>query len=205
MKLLKAYLKGRILIVSTIVISIIWTGATSFFVYKYFDKTSPEILVASADVELPLLQINLPVRLSIPSIEVDANVEYVGLASDGSMGVPKGPLEVAWYMLGPKPGENGSSVIDGHAGWARGEPAVFDNLYKMKIGDKIYVENYIGEITTFVVRELKIYSPNANAEEVFISDDGGSHLNLITCTGLWDKIEKNHASRLVVFADKEIK
>lgn len=182
---------------------ILFVGFTSVFIYKNSVKIQPEILVANANVELPLVQINLPVRLLIPSIEVDADVLYVGLAPDGSMDVPKGPLQVAWYMHGPKPGEKGSSVIDGHSGWVGGIPAAFDDLSKVKIGDKIYVENYIGEITTFVVRELKTYSPNADTSDIFISNDEGSHLNLITCTGFWNKILKSHSSRLVVFTDKE--
>src|ERR1035437_8837175 len=47
----------------------------------------------------------LPVRLKIPKIKADAIVEYVGLTPEGRMDVPKGPAEVAWYKLGPRPGE----------------------------------------------------------------------------------------------------
>src|SRR6185436_6178865 len=56
------------------------------------------------DVEGP----GLPVRLIIPSINVDAKIIYVGLAPDGSVGVPAGPDEVAWFGLGPRPGASGS-------------------------------------------------------------------------------------------------
>jgi len=35
------------------------------------------------------------------------------------------------------------------------------------------------------------------------SNDGKAHLNLITCAGVWDEVEKSHSSRLVVFADME--
>jgi hypothetical protein len=73
----------------------------------------------------------LPVRLKIPSINVDAPIEYVGLTSDGAMDVPKGHVKVAWFNLGPSPGEIGSSVIAGHYGWKNNIPAVFDNLHKL--------------------------------------------------------------------------
>lgn len=144
-----------------------------------------------------------PVRLKIPSINIDAPIEYVGLTPDGAMGVPKGPSDAAWYELGPRPGEKGSAVIAGHSGWKNNIPAVFDNLYKLKKGDKIYVEDERGAVIVFVVRESKKYDPKANASDVFESTDGKAHLNLITCAGFWNKIWKSHSDRLVVFADKE--
>lgn len=145
----------------------------------------------------------LPVRLKIPSINVDALVEYVGLTSDGAMGVPKGPAEVAWFNLGSRPGENGSAVIAGHYGWKDNIPAVFDNLHKLHIGDKISVEDENGAVTVFVVREIRIYGKDEAVPDVFGSSEGKARLNLITCTGVWNEAEKTRSERLVVFTDKE--
>ena len=147
----------------------------------------------------------LPVRLKIPKINVDAVVEYVGLTSEGAMDVPKGPMEVAWFSLGPRPGEQGSSVIAGHSGYKDNIPAVFDNLHKLKKGDRIYVEDGNGTITTFVVRESRRYDPEADASNVFDLNDGNVHLNLITCIGIWNETAKSRSERLIVFTDKEIK
>jgi LPXTG-site transpeptidase (sortase) family protein len=145
----------------------------------------------------------LPVRIKILSLNIDAAMEYVGLTSDGAMGVPKGPANVAWFDLGPRPGEEGNAVVAGHSGWKDGIPAVFDDLHKLQKGDKIYVEDDKGVTATFVVRESKLYEPTANATDVFTSHDGKSHLNLITCGGVWDTVTKSRSNRLVVFADKE--
>lgn len=144
----------------------------------------------------------LPIHLKIPTINVDADFEYVGLTRDGAMDAPKGPAPVGWYSLGPRPGDIGSAVIDGHSGWKNNIPAVFDNLYKLKKGDEIYIENDTGVTTTFIVREIRKYDPNADASDVFISNDGKSHLNLITCTGIWNETTKSRSERLVVFTDK---
>ena len=144
-----------------------------------------------------------PARLKIPSINVDAHIEYVGLTPDGAMDVPKDPDNVAWFDLGPHPGENGSAVMAGHYGWKNNIPAVFDNLHKLRKGDKLYIEDDKGVIITFVVRESRRYNPNDDASDVFGSTDGKSHLNLITCEGVWDKISKTYSKRLVVFTDKE--
>ena len=147
-------------------------------------------------------KVGLPVRLEIPKIDVDSAVEYVGLASDGSMDVPKRPENVAWYQPGVRPGDIGSAVIAGHFGfWKNGEGSVFDELNKLKRGDLIYIHDEKGEIITFVVRELKIFEDNEDAASVFISNDNKAHLNLITCQGNWDKVTQSYPKRLVVFAD----
>lgn len=142
----------------------------------------------------------LPVRLTIPAINVNAAIQSVGVTDKGEMDVPSNTVDVGWFRLGTLPGEKGSAVIDGHFDGENGEAAVFANLYKLKKGDKLYIKDNKGESTTFVVRESRTYNVGY-AEDVFSSNDGGSHLNLITCDGVWDGVKKSYAKRLVVFAD----
>lgn len=149
-------------------------------------------------------RIGEPVRIKIPSIAVDAYVEKVALASDGSMDVPTHPLDTAWYSLGPRPGETGSATIAGHFDWKRGETAVFADLRKLKPGDTITVQDEKGASISFVVRASRKYEAEADATDVFSSNDGKAHLNLTTCSGVWDKKTKQYDQRLVVFADKEM-
>lgn len=144
----------------------------------------------------------VPLYLKIPIINVNATVESVGITLDGLMDVPEKPEDVAWFNLGPRPGENGNAVINGHSGWKNNKSAVFDNLHKLKIGDKIYTIDSMGETTIFVVREFRSYNPKAEAEDIFVSNDNKAHLNLITCSGYWNEKDQTHSSRLVVFTDK---
>ena len=147
----------------------------------------------------------LPIRLVIPKINVDTDVKYVGLDAKGAMDMPKTSDEVAWYKFGPRPGENGSAVIAGHYGfWKSGQGSVFDNLNKLRKGDKLYIEDEKGAIITFVVSALKRYNSNADASDVFNSSDDKAHLNLITCEGIWDATKQTYSDRLVIFTDKEI-
>ena len=146
----------------------------------------------------------LPIYLKIPKINVNAVIKQVGLTPNGAMDVPKGPDSVAWLKLGPHPGDNGSAVIAGHYGrWKDGRGSVFDNLNKLKKGDVLSVKDENDMITSFVVREIRKYDPKAYATEVFSSNDGKSHLNLITCGGVWNIFSKSYSQRLVVFTDKE--
>ena len=148
-------------------------------------------------------QVGLPKRLKIPSIKVDAPVEYVGLTSDGAMDVPKGAVNVGWFDLGRRPGENGSAVIAGHFGTINNIPQVFNNLYKLRKDDKIYIEDEKGKNIIFVVRKIQRYGKDEDSSGIFDSSDGKAHLNLITCAGVWNKVEKTFSERLVVFTDKE--
>lgn len=145
----------------------------------------------------------LPVRLVIPKIDVDTTVEYVGLLTDGAMGAPQDPAKVGWFNLGPRPGDIGNAVIDGHFGWKNNIPAIFDNIDTLRKGDYLYVVDTTGATTTFVVRELRIYAETAGAEDVFHSTDEKVHLNLITCEGVWNAVSKSYSGRLVIFTDKE--
>ncbi len=174
----------------------------SLFFLPTDSKSKDSFQSSSYSQQIKIARAALPVRLKIPKIHVDAAVEYVGLTPAGAMDVPKNPVTVAWLNLGARPGEVGSAVVSGHYGWKNGKPAAFDNLYALRKGDKIYIEDEKGATTTFVVREIRRYSPSANAAEVFASSDGKAHLNLITCEGVWNKVEKSYSKRLVVFTDK---
>jgi len=207
MNLPKPPLKGKLFIVAILAFIVVFLGFTFLFLKNKKERNSFPMANEQGIVNLPTRETSfwLPMRLEIPKINVDAVVDYVGLASDGAMDVPEGPSDVAWFDLGPRPGEKGSSVIDGHSGWKDGTQAVFDNLYKLQKGDKIYVKDVKGTTASFVIREIRTYDPQADASSVFGSTDGNAHLNLITCTGTWDKITQSHSERLVVFADEETK
>lgn len=144
----------------------------------------------------------IPIRLRIPKLNIDAPIQSLGLTPEGAMAAPKGSVEVGWYAPGPRPGEVGSAVLAGHEGWKDAQAAVFDALHTLQAGDAISVEDENGALTSFVVRDVQVYSRTGDTWSVFGSTDGKAHLNLITCEGAWDPVEKTYANRLVVFADK---
>lgn len=146
-----------------------------------------------------------PARLIVPTLNIDAGFQYTGLKPDGTMEVPSTIYVVGWYTGSVRPGEKGVSIVTGHVAQIRGgvvtKPGVFSNLYEIKVGDKLQVVNDRGETINFVVREVRSYDPTADATDVFTSTDGGAHLNLITCEGMWIPSQVSYTERLVVFAD----
>ncbi len=187
-------------------VALVLIASTSVFVLKLRDfrqNQSALVLVPRADVAEGEASLHGPAHIQIAKINVDSDIEYVGVSSDGSMDTPKEAEIAGWFDGGPYPGEVGSAVIAGHSSWKKGLPAIFDNLGQLRPGDKIYIEDKEGGIVTFVVRKLERYAPGADASTVFLSYDGKAHLNLVTCEGLWDATTKSSSARLVVFADKE--
>jgi LPXTG-site transpeptidase (sortase) family protein len=163
-----------------------------------------ERLLTYSDIRAPGgVPHGLPVRLKIPVIAVDSAIEDALITPDGRMDVPVGSKNVAWFALGPKPGNAGSAVIGGHFGMSNGVPFVFYNLDKLKVGDKIHIVDDQNNTITFVVRSVALFDRAADATSVFASKDGLAHLNLITCEGVWNKINGGYPERRVVFTDKE--
>ena len=142
-----------------------------------------------------------PSRLIISSIGIDTAVESVGMLDNGTMATPAlGPWDdVGWYAGGPRPGEVGSAVIDGHLDRPGGSPAVFWNLRDLHVGDSVMIVDSVGHTVHFRVTRIALYRPQqAPVLEIF-GDKRGSYLNLITCAGDWIASQHQTAFRLVVY------
>jgi len=170
--------------------------------YEADTRMAEIALAAQATVVREQTSAGRPVHIDMPSIGVDADLEYVGLKADGTIGSPKGPVNAAWFYPGAIPGADGTAVIDGHYGWKDGIRAVFDDLHRTQTGDLIQVIDQKGIISTFVVRQVVTYGQNDDAADVFNAKGPGSHLNLITCGGAWNHVSQHYAERTVVFSDE---
>lgn len=142
-----------------------------------------------------------PVTISIPSLNVTADVEHVGKDSEDRMDVPKEVMNAAWYELGALPGEYGNSVIAGHYDTPTGEPSIFYEINTLLPGDEIVVTDENGMEFVFNVTDVITYdNDNFPIKTVF-----GSHekkrLNLITCAGIFDKEKRDYSDRTVVFSE----
>lgn len=141
-----------------------------------------------------------PVRISIPRLGVETNIEHVGRTASGNMAVPADFSEVGWFREGYLPGEVGNAVVAGHVDDAKGNAAIFYNLSRLEEGDSVLVEGEEGTLEFRVARK-KLYPYTAeDTSEVFGKSDKPM-LNLITCDGTWDQEKRTYSDRLVVFAE----
>ncbi|MCM0677251.1 class F sortase [Micromonospora phytophila] len=142
-----------------------------------------------------------PVRLSVPTIKVSANVAPVGQARDGSIAVP--PLERAqetgWYDRGPTPGEPGPAVIVGHVDTKSG-PSVFYDLHKLRPGDTVEVTRADHSVVVFTVDSVEHFPKDQLPAERIYGDEGPPGLRLITCGGDWLGGRAGYADNVIAFA-----
>ena len=140
-------------------------------------------------------------RLHIPAINLDTAIEEVGLTPDGNMAVPNNYTNVGWFKQGPKIGQPGTAVLAGHLNRGKDKPAVFWDLQKLKAGDYIYIADDTKPKQRFRVTAIQNYDvADAPLDKIYTSKEGAK-LNLITCSGKWDKNLKDYTKRLVVFTE----
>ena len=143
----------------------------------------------------------VPARIQISKIGMNATVEQVGLETDGTMSVPKSWWTVGWYSLGYKVGDNGSAVMSGHFDTNTGAPAVFYKVGRLSPGDTITVTNNNGSVFKFRVYKKESYPWNQMPMQIIFNTSGRVQLNLITCSGTWDKATQNYSHRTVVYSE----
>ncbi|HZS42666.1 MAG TPA: class F sortase [Candidatus Paceibacterota bacterium] len=164
-----------------------------------FYAPDSEINLPSSVASSPDVPAEHPKELQIPSINVDAKVQEVGITKAGNMGVPNNYTDVGWYKYGTLPGQDGSAVIAGHVDNGLSLPGVFKNLNQVQKGDSVYVISQDGTKLRFVVTDISVYGYKDDTYDVF-NRAGASWLRLITCTGEWLPAAKTDDHRLVVTA-----
>ncbi len=142
----------------------------------------------------------IPVRLNIPSVDIDAEFESpLGLQRNNEIEVPRSYQTVAYYKYGPIPGEVGPAVVLGHVDSYQG-PAVLWNLRKVRAGDDIFIVRDDGSTAVFRVEKLSFPSQDAFPTEEVYGDIEYAGLRLITCSGKYDKGKMRYSNNLIVYA-----
>ena len=149
----------------------------------------------------PVLDPSRPERLSIPAINVRAPILEVGLASDGSVGVPplKRHNEAGWFDGGPTPGQFGPALIVGHADTRTG-PSVFHGLPKLKPGQRIEVTRADNSVAVFEVNSVEHFDKGKLPVQRVYGDFSRPSLRLVTCGGRWVGGSTGYSDNIVVFA-----
>ena len=155
--------------------------------------------VASAPAKPRVDYMELPLRLSIPRLGVDAPVISVGLTPQMAMDVPQRADQVGWYEYSARPGMKGNSILAGHLDW-NGQPGVFRRLSDMRAGDNVAVRGADGQERVYSVEWTNEW-PLATAPVGTIFEPVEQPaLTLITCGGRWNATTQRYDTRVVVRA-----
>jgi sortase (surface protein transpeptidase) len=145
----------------------------------------------------------VPVRLEIPAIGVDTELQRLGREQDGTIEVPTGPREweeAGWYEGGTRPGDPGSAVILGHVDSRRDGPAVFYRLRELRRGDQIKVVRADGSTVRFSVDRTEQYPKSRFPTDDVYYPTLSTELRLVTCGGAFDTSIGHYKSNVIVFA-----
>lgn len=143
-----------------------------------------------------------PVSVAIPAIGVSSQLLHLGLNPDGTIAVPPltaKPSQAAWFTGSPTPGQNGSSVIEGHVDSYQGT-AVFFRLGDLRPGDTVDVTLADGTVGVFRVTGVRQYAKDDFPTLTVYEDTTYPSLRLITCGGDFDHHTGHYLSNTVVFA-----
>jgi LPXTG-site transpeptidase (sortase) family protein len=140
-----------------------------------------------------------PLRLRIPAIGVDTQLEKLGVARSGRLLPPVNPQRAGWFPGSSVPGELGPAVLAGHRDSLVG-PAVFWRLTDLRPGDSVIVTRSDGVTVRFEVAQIRRV-PRANfpTEQVYGATPDRM-LRLITCGGLYDHVHGRYLDNVLVVA-----
>ncbi|MGD9891644.1 MAG: class F sortase [Dehalococcoidia bacterium] len=165
------------------------------------DATSAATGTATGEMPHPVEGVLLN-RLQVPSVNIDAPVETLGINARGEMEDPAGKDAVAWYNFSEFPGFGGNAVFSGHVDWFTGELGVFGRVKELKDGDEILIQLSDGmEIKYKVVSSTLYKSADAPVEKIVGRTDKDS-LTFITCEGTFDRGAQDYSHRRVVRAER---
>ncbi|HEX6968664.1 MAG TPA: class F sortase [Micromonosporaceae bacterium] len=148
-----------------------------------------------------VLEPSRPVRIEIPSIDVDAPVHPVGLAADGSIAVPSLDRheETGWYDGGPTPGQVGPAIIVGHND-TRSGPSVFHKVPQLRRGARIKVIRADDSVAVFEVTSVERFDKDGLPAERVYADFSRPGLRLITCGGEFVGGSIGYSDNVIAFA-----
>lgn len=140
-----------------------------------------------------------PVRLLIPSIDVDSSLERLHRDSRGVLVAPAYADEAGWWAKGVVPGQIGAAVIVGHLDTILG-PAVFVRLKQLRPGDRIEVRLSDGSTVRFSVDSSHVATKALFPSAAVYGATPDAQLRLITCSEPFNPVAHSYTDNLVVFA-----
>lgn len=159
-------------------------------------QSSPSAAAANGDGAFGVV----PALLLLPSLGLSAEVDRVGVRSDGQVEIPEDGNRVGWYRFGAPPGNvTGSTVLVGHRDTREAGPGVLYRLGEISVGDRVeLVREDWGTLTYEVVARESLSKSTLPVDELF-REEGPAVLTIITCGGRYTPGE-GYEDNLVVTA-----
>ncbi|MGI5837059.1 MAG: sortase [Chloroflexota bacterium] len=136
----------------------------------------------------------VPIRLVIPSIDIDSSVQEIGTYwENGELLWETVPFVVGHYRTTAKAGDTGNAVFSGHV-TSRSAGNVFRDLFRIRVGDEVHIYTEDARFV-YVVTDVRLVLPT---ETSVMDPTEDATATLITCAGEWIQSEREYTHRLIV-------
>jgi len=142
----------------------------------------------------------VPVRLRIAAIGVSAPVVPVGVAADGTLGIPASPSVVGWWAGGSSPGRtSGATVLVGHVDSASHGPGALFRLQQLRPGTAVTVIAG-GRPWHYAVRAVRAFAKAGLPSAAVFGQRVTPRLVIVTCGGPFDAATGHYRDNIVIYA-----
>lgn len=191
------------------ILSILGILASVFFPLKTVDSSLTDLINPQAEVSANFSERTMPessqtplppVKVRIPSINLESAIVPVGIGEDGLVGVPT--TEVGWWIKSSRLGEPGAVVLQGH--WQKAGPitGVFSRLAELKAGERVELVDKEGGTHVYRVVESECVKTEDFPVQEFYGQSKSRRLHLVTCAGRYDAAKGTYTERTVVYAEE---
>ncbi|MDR1663792.1 MAG: class F sortase [Clostridiales bacterium] len=173
---------------------------------------SPEISPSPPVPSLPAISPEpltaWPVRLYIPAISVDAEIQDVGIEinekGNETMGVVPSASVVSWLRERAIPGNEGNAFLAGHNRW-QGERGQLLELDSLQIGDEMTIEYSDGTRLSFLMESVFVYALETAPAGQIMAEGGEARVTVITCKDPYNPSIGTSDNRIVaVFKEENV-
>lgn len=142
-----------------------------------------------------------PATITLDDLDIDMGIEPHGLESNGEMSLPVSPFVAGWYEFGSAPdSRRGAIVLAAHVDSLAEGVGPFSRLRDAREGMLVDVVDAEGELHRYEVESVeRIEKDEVDFDQVF-TDQGETHLVLITCGGVWDRDRSSYTDNYIVTA-----
>lgn len=145
---------------------------------------------------------SLPVRMRIPALSLDYEVQGTGADSNGTMQIVPALEMVSWFTRSSIPGNEGNAILGAHNTWGGVRSKVF-TLDELGIGDELYIDYADGTTIRFLLESVFVYELRTAPAHLIMDVRGEARVTLITCKWPFNTTTGTSDNRIVAIFKEE--
>lgn len=157
-------------------------------------SSTPEVLGVQTQAKDPS---RVPASVNIPSLNLNAQVEPVGIHTNGTVALTQDHRKVGWYKSSAPSGANSTVLL---VGYRFGETPIFSSIDQLHTGDVVELRNVGGESFWYQISSIDFYAAKDVPLAKLVTIDQGESLVLAGNSGDWDETKKEFSERIIVVA-----